>query len=95
MQENLFTRDDTMFGVCEAIGEDFGFNPMWLRLTLGVLLLWNPVAVAAFYGAAALLVLASRLIFPNPRRAAAADTDEAAPADAVAPAEAEPLPIAA
>ena len=39
MQEsrsNLFTSDDTLFGVCEALGQDFGFNPIYLRVTLAV-----------------------------------------------------------
>src|SRR3546814_1952448 len=29
---NLFRRKDTFFGICEAVGRDFGFNPLWLRL---------------------------------------------------------------
>src|SRR3546814_1112596 len=29
---NLFRRRDTFFGICEAVGQDFGFNPLWLRL---------------------------------------------------------------
>ena len=91
MRENLFTRDDTMFGVCEALGEDFGFDPLWLRITLALMLLWNPVASAAFYAGAALLVLASRLLAPNPRRAAPVEAEEA---EAVEP-DAERLPIAA
>lgn len=88
---NLLTRDDTMFGVCEALGEDLGFHPNYLRVTLAVLLLWNPVVVIATYLAAGLVVLASRLIWPNRRRAAPAPV--AAPAAAeLAP---EPLPLAA
>ena len=34
-QENqvaLPLRAHTIFGVCEAIGEDFGFNPVFLRV---------------------------------------------------------------
>ena len=27
-------RAHTILGVCEAIGEDFGFNPAWLRIPL-------------------------------------------------------------
>ena len=63
-QENVFMRDDTFFGVCQAIGEDFGFNPNWLRLALGVSLLLSPTAVVATYFGAGVLVLASRLIVP-------------------------------
>src|SRR3546814_14849906 len=29
---NLFRRRDTFFGICEAVGQDFGFNPLFLRL---------------------------------------------------------------
>jgi len=29
---NLFRRRDTFFGICEAVGQDFGFNPLYLRL---------------------------------------------------------------
>lgn len=71
---NLFTRDDTMFGVCEALGEDLRFHPNYLRVILAVLLLWNPTVVVAAYVGAALLVLATRLIWPSRRtRQAAVD----------------------
>ena len=62
---NTLFREDTMFGVCEALGQDFGFNAQYLRIALALLLLWQPVAVFAGYGAAALIVLLSRLVFPN------------------------------
>ena len=68
---NILTRDDTLFGVCEALGEDFGFNPLYLRVTLAVGLLWNPVAVIAFYAAAGALVALSRWLIRVPRPAAA------------------------
>ena len=68
-QASLFTRDDTFFGVCEAIGEDFGFNPLFLRVTLGVAVLWNPIVVLATYATLGVVVAATRLLFPNPRQA--------------------------
>jgi phage shock protein C len=71
--QSLFARNDTMFGVCEAIGEDFGFNPNWLRVVLGVMLLWNPVVVIGAYALAGVAVMMSRLIFPK-ARSAQADT---------------------
>ena len=67
----LIARDDTFLGICEALGEDFGINPLWLRLGFSVSLLWNPVAVVAAYLGAGVVVLASRLIAPNPRLAVA------------------------
>ena len=59
-------RDDTLLGVCQALGDDFGFNPFYLRLALGVALIWNPVAVIGGYAAAALVVAVTRLLFPHP-----------------------------
>ena len=69
---NLFTRNDTMLGVCEALGQDFGFNPQFLRATLAVLLIPFPVQVIASYVAAGIVVAIARFIFPVQRRAAAA-----------------------
>jgi phage shock protein C len=69
-QPNLFTREDTLFGVCQGLGEDFGFNPFIPRLGLTVLLYLNPVAALGLYAAGAVVVLASRLLVPNPRRPA-------------------------
>lgn len=68
-QPNLFTRHDTIFGVCEGLGEDFGFNPLWLRLALPLLLFFSPVATLAGYAAAGAIVFATRLLVPNPRPA--------------------------
>ena len=95
---NLFTRDDTMLGVCEGLGEDLGFNPNWLRAALGAGLIWNPVAMIGIYLGLGVVVLFTRLVMPNPRRKAAAPSAEAAQsAKAEAPAEAagEALPLAA
>jgi phage shock protein C len=64
---NLFTRDDTFFGVCEALGQDLGFNANLLRVTLGVAVLWNPVVVLSVYAGLGVLVAVSRFAFPNRR----------------------------
>lgn len=88
---NVFTRDDTFFGVCQAIGEDFGFSPNWLRLAMGVGLLFAPLATFGAYVAAGVVVGVSRLLAPDPRRAAKAEA-EAAPVPAAAlEADNEPL----
>lgn len=79
---NVFTRDDTFFGVCQAIGDDFGFNPNYLRAVFGASLLFSPVAVLAFYAAAGIAVALSRLIVPEPRAAFASDAAQAAPVPA-------------
>ena len=72
---SVFARDDTMFGVCEALGQDFGFSPNWLRALMGVGLLFNPFATFAAYGVAAILVVASRWLVPDPAMVEAAGDD--------------------
>lgn len=62
---NLFTRDDTFFGICEALGQDLGFNANLLRVTLGVAVLWNPVVVLSVYAGLGVLVAVSRVAFPD------------------------------
>lgn len=64
MPRNPFTREDTMLGVCQEIGEDVGFNPLFLRVGFGVMLFWNIEAAVATYLALGLLVLAVRLLTP-------------------------------
>ena len=68
-QPNPFTREDTFLGVCQAIGEDFGFNPLLLRLAFAGGMFWNLTATLGAYAALGLIVLASRLLSPNPRSA--------------------------
>jgi phage shock protein PspC (stress-responsive transcriptional regulator) len=79
---NPFTREDTLFGVCQAIGEDFGFNPLLLRIAFGAGLFLNPMLAIGGYAAAGAIVLISRLVAPNPRqpKAAPGATETAKPA---------------
>jgi len=71
MQDNSNTqtplplRNDTILGVCEAIGEDFGFNPNFLRIPLATMVIWSPLAAIAIYFTLGAFVAASRLLFPN------------------------------
>jgi len=71
----IASQKDNMLGICHAIGEDFGFNPIYIRIALAVMLLFNPVAMLITYGSAGILVLASRLLVrakkPAPPRLAA------------------------
>ena len=67
---NLFRRRDTFFGICEAVGQDFGFNPLWLRLVFVAPLFFFPVETFIGYFALGAIVLASRLLFPNKAAAA-------------------------
>ena len=79
-------RSHTIFGVCEAIGEDFGFNPIWLRIPFAASVLFSPTMAIAVYLGLGVLVLASRLLFPKAKITRASDTaatttSQAAPAN--------------
>ena len=91
---NLFRRHDTFFGICEAVGQDFGFNPLYLRLAFIAPLFFFPVQTFAAYFALGGIVLMSRLLFPN--KAAAAETPAlAAPEPAPSEEKAEEFALAA
>ena len=64
----FFNRDDTFFGVCEAIGQDFGFTPLWLRLALAVPMAVYPLVWLGIYAVLGTAVLASRMIAPETQR---------------------------
>ena len=74
-QPSVFARDHTILGVCEALGEDLGFNPVFLRVPLAVCLLLNPWAVVATYAGLGILVAFTRLVAPVPRQATVADAE--------------------
>ena len=58
---------DSLFGICQAAGEDLRINPFFLRVGLIALLFFGPwLAIGAYVGLG-LLVGASRLLFPKPR----------------------------
>lgn len=57
-------RNDTLLGVCEALGQDFRVNPTWFRLAFVAPLFFAPIAtVAAYLGVGALVAL-TRWIAP-------------------------------
>jgi phage shock protein PspC (stress-responsive transcriptional regulator) len=60
----------SLIGICQAVGEGFGFNPDFLRVALAVMLLVNPGYVLIVYGILGVTVLASRLLVREPRPAA-------------------------
>ncbi|WP_219893307.1 PspC domain-containing protein [Aquisediminimonas profunda] len=64
---SFITDERNLLGICAALGHDFGFNPLFLRLILGVSLLWNPEAVIIAYACAGVFVLVSHLLFPGSR----------------------------
>jgi len=81
---SVLTRDDTFFGVCEALGEDFGFHPNLLRLAFALTLFFSPLAAVAGYAAAGLVVAATRWLVPNPRVAVPETIESDGPASAAA-----------
>jgi len=96
IRSSPLAREDTLLGVCQAVGEEFGFNPLWLRIAFGVALLLSPAVVVAAYLVLGLATVIARLAFPSP---AAREADEprhesGAKAEA-ADGRSEPLDIAA
>src|SRR5436305_14928130 len=65
-QVPLPLRSHTILGVCEAIGEDFGFNPLFVRVPLAAIVLYSIPLAFGLYFALGAVVLASRLLFPRP-----------------------------
>lgn len=92
---NLFRRRDTFFGICEAVGQDFGFNPLYLRLAFIAPLFFFPVQSFAAYFGLGLVVLASRLLFPAKAAPAATPTLATNESDAKSAPGAEELALAA
>jgi phage shock protein C len=64
-QVALPLRSHTILGACEAIGEDFGFNPVFLRIPFAASVIYSPMLAIGTYLALGLVVLASRLLFPK------------------------------
>ena len=52
---------DNLLGVCHAIGDTFGFNPLYLRLVLLVAVMLNAEIAIGAYAVAGIAVLAARL----------------------------------
>ena len=89
-QTPLPMRNDTILGVCEAIGQDFGFNPTWLRLAFIAPLFFAPyVAVGAYLGLG-IVVAATRYFAPNKPA-----SEQVVDVKAVEVVEDETLPMAA
>ena len=57
---------DTLFGVCQAAGEDLHINPFFLRVGLIALLFFGPWLALGAYAGLAVVVAASRFLFPKP-----------------------------
>ena len=90
---SLFARDDTFLGVCEGLAEDFGFNPLWLRLMFTFAIFVNPVGAVSGYLALGLVVFATRWFVPATPSVVASHPEAAGAAPAVGNDEA-PIPTA-
>ena len=69
-------RADTFLGVCEAIGQDLGINPNWLRIAFAPFIMLNPVLTIAVYLGLGAVVALSRWFFPAGRKEQPAVADE-------------------
>ena len=63
---SIVARDDTLLGVCHAIGEDFGFNPLYLRILFAIILFWSPAGAFGLYALLGAVVAFSRWAAPVP-----------------------------
>jgi len=72
MPSSTIARDDTLLGACYAIGEDFGFNPLYLRLVFAFATFWSPAIALAAYAALTALTTLTRWLVPDPAAAPAA-----------------------
>lgn len=71
---NLLLRNDTVLGVCEGLGRDLGFNPLWLRLAfIGPLFFFPLATIGVYLGLGLIVALAS---FAAPDRAVPTATVE-------------------
>ena len=86
-QPSLFTRNDTIFGVCQGLGEDFGFNPRYLRVGFALMLFWNPAAAIGAYLGTGLVVMLARWLYPTPSSSASHQLDAGEAASMQPPAE--------
>lgn len=73
---NLFTREDTLLGVCQGLGEDLGVNPLWIRLGFIAPLFVFPTMTILAYLAIGVVLMTVRLAVPN----RSAQASEVAPA---------------
>ena len=64
-RDNVALRNDTLLGVCEAMGQDLGINPLWLRIPLAAGIMFSPLGMVVTYLALGVLVLVSRSFYPD------------------------------
>ena len=57
-------RPHTILGVCEALGDDFGFNPLYLRIAFAAGLFFSATWVIAAYLGLGAIIAVSRWVAP-------------------------------
>ena len=67
---SLPMRPHTVLGVCEGIGEDLGFNPVYLRVAFAGGFYFAPVALVGIYLFLGGAVALARWAYPVPTAAA-------------------------
>jgi hypothetical protein len=72
---SILARDDTLLGFCFAIGQDFGFDPLYLRILFAVVLFWSPAGAFGGYALLGAIVALSRWLAPDPIPAEAARSE--------------------
>ena len=71
---------DSLFGICQSVGEHMGFNPLYLRLVFATLFYFDPAMVIGSYLALGAGLAIARWLYPVPADPVAqAATDPAAP----------------
>ena len=60
---------ERLFGICKAVGDHMGFNPIFLRIGLIGLLFFGPALMIGAYVGLGLIVGVSHLVFPKPQDA--------------------------
>jgi hypothetical protein len=63
---SILVRDDTLLGFCFAVAQDFGFNPLYLRILFAAVLFWSPLGAFGGYAALGAIVAVSRWLAPDP-----------------------------
>ncbi|WP_114226833.1 MULTISPECIES: PspC domain-containing protein [Sphingomonas] len=61
---NLFLRQDTLFGACQGLADDFGISALWLRIPLAATILYSPEIAFGTYAFLCALVLVTRKVWP-------------------------------
>ena len=65
-QDYQMEEPQSLFGICQAAGEDLGINPTLLRVGLIGILFFNPAVMVGAYVGLGVVVGGSRLLFPKP-----------------------------